>query len=51
MKLFRNQFIYVEVAKKQYPKTEDPQVYNDFSIGCDNVHCGTTFHVQESLRE
>ena len=33
IKLFRNQFIYVEVAKKILP--EDPQVYNDFSIGCD----------------
>ena len=33
IKLFRNQFIYVEVAKKILP--EDSQVYNDFSIGCD----------------
>ena len=40
IKLFRNQFIYVEVAKKILP--EDPQVYNDFSIGCDK--CPLWYH-------
>ena len=43
----QKQFIYVEVAKKLYLKTL--KCITILVLAEINVHCGTTFHVQESL--